>query len=119
MHRGIVEPHLRLCCAVWGHCGLTTLETLQKLHNRAARIVAKSRHDTPAVALIHILSWLIVSDITRSKTAKCEITNFELQIKHIYIYFINFFCMLTGNVQLDLSYWICQNITWNVSKYEV
>ena len=39
MYRGIVEPHFRFCCSVWGCCGLTKLQTLQKLQNRAARIV--------------------------------------------------------------------------------
>ena len=69
MYRGIVEPHFRYCCSVWGCCGVTKLQTLQKLQNRAARIVTKSRFDTPAMALIHNLNWPTVSDIVRSETA--------------------------------------------------
>ena len=39
MYRGIIEPHFRYCCYVWGNCGVTRLQTLQNLQNRAARIV--------------------------------------------------------------------------------
>ena len=31
MYRGIAEPHFRFCCSVWGCCGVTKLQTLQKL----------------------------------------------------------------------------------------
>ena len=67
--QGIVEPHFRFCCSVWGCCGVTKLQTLQKLQNRAARIVTKSRFDTPAMALIRSLNWPTVNDIIRSETA--------------------------------------------------
>ena len=33
MYRGIVEPHFRYCCSVWGCSGATKLQTLQKLRN--------------------------------------------------------------------------------------
>ena len=49
--------------------GVTKLQTLQKLQNRAARIVTKSRFDTPAMALIRSLNWPTVNDIIRSETA--------------------------------------------------
>ena len=31
-----VAPHFRNCCSVWGCCGETLLDKLQKLQNRAA-----------------------------------------------------------------------------------
>ena len=69
MYRGIVEPHFRYCCSVWGCCGATKLQTLQKLQNRAARIVTKSKFNTRAMALIHNLNWPTISEIFRSETA--------------------------------------------------
>ena len=69
MYRGIVEPHFRYCCSVWGCCGATKLQTLQKLQNRAARIVTKSKFDTSAMTLIHSLNWPTISDIIRNETA--------------------------------------------------
>ena len=69
MYRGIVEPHFRFCCSVWGCCGVTKLQTLQKLQNRAARIVTKNSFDTPSIDLIQRLNWPSVSDIIRCETA--------------------------------------------------
>ena len=48
---------------------MTKLQTLQKLQNRAARIVAKSSFDTPSIGLIQSLNWPTVSDIIRGETA--------------------------------------------------
>ena len=39
MYRGIVEPHLIYFCSVWGCCSESKLDVLQKIQNRAARIV--------------------------------------------------------------------------------
>ena len=69
MYRGIGEPHFRYCCSVWECCGATKLLTLRKFQNRAARIVTKSKFDTPAMELICNLNWSTVSDIIRSETA--------------------------------------------------
>ena len=69
MYRGIVEPHFRYCCSVWGSCGETRLRSLQKLQIRAARIVSNSSYDTSATLLIKNLKWLTVTDMTKSETA--------------------------------------------------
>ena len=42
LYTGIVEPHLRYCCSVWGCAGSTEINRLQKLQNRAARIITNS-----------------------------------------------------------------------------
>ena len=69
MYSGIVEPHFRFRCLVWGCCGVTKLQTLQNLQNQAARIVTKSNFDTPSIGLIQSLNWPTVSDIIRDETA--------------------------------------------------
>ena len=45
------------------------LLTLQKLQNRAARIVANSSFDAPADALIEKLSWPTIADIIKQDTS--------------------------------------------------
>ena len=69
MYRGTVEPHLRYCCSVWGACGGTRLQVLQKLQNRAASIVTNSSYDSSASALIKTLNWPTVADIIKVETA--------------------------------------------------
>ena len=69
MYHGIVELLFRYCCSVWGGCGETRLQTLQKLQNRAARIVTNSSYDASAKNLIKKLNWPTVLDMIKSETA--------------------------------------------------
>ena len=69
MYRGIVESHFCYCCSVWGGCGDSRLLMLQKLQNRAARLVTHSSYDTPAANLIKELKWPTVHDMIKQETA--------------------------------------------------
>ena len=53
---------------MWGSCGETRLLTLQKLQNRAARIVTNSKYDALADALIEKLNWPTISKIIKRET---------------------------------------------------
>ena len=57
LYTGIVEPHFRYCCSVWGCSGSREINQLQKLQNRAARIVTNSSFDAPSRPLIERLGW--------------------------------------------------------------
>ena len=61
MYLGIVEPHIRYCCSVWGCSGDTILQKLQKIQNRAARIVTNSPFDKASLPLICIPRSFTVS----------------------------------------------------------
>ena len=41
----IVESHFQYCCSVWGCCSAVDVRDLQKLQNRAARIITNSSFD--------------------------------------------------------------------------
>ena len=69
MYLSIVEPHLSYCCSVWGCCGDTKLNTLQKLQNRAARIVTSSPFDSSAAPLLQRLGWLSVDRLVHRETS--------------------------------------------------
>ena len=47
LYTSIVESYFRYCCSVWGCAGATEINRLQKLQNRAARIVTNSSFGTP------------------------------------------------------------------------
>ena len=74
LYTGIVEPHFRYCCSVWGCAGLTEINQLQKLENRAARIITNSSYDVPSKPLIKGLGWRtvveLVSDESKTMVSK-------------------------------------------------
>ena len=69
MYFSIVESHFRYCCSVWGCAGDTALRKLQKLQNRAARVVTNSPFDHASLPLISKLGWLTVNEMIDFETA--------------------------------------------------
>ena len=63
LYTGIVEPHFRYCCSVWGCAGLTEINQLQKLQNRAARIITNSSFDAPGGPLIEGMGWKTIDEL--------------------------------------------------------
>ena len=49
------------CNIVWGNCGVTLQDKLQKLQNRAARILTYSNYDAGVNNLFELLGWKIVA----------------------------------------------------------
>ena len=70
LHRSLVGPYFRYCCPVWGFCGASALDKLQKLQNRAARIVTNSPYDASALPLIGSLGWLTFRRLIDFETSK-------------------------------------------------
>ena len=53
---------------MWGCCGLTKIKRLQKLQNRAARIVSGSSFDAPSQPLIKELGWRIIDELIANES---------------------------------------------------
>jgi len=68
MYRGLIEPYFRYCCPVWGSCGSTAINELQKLQNRTTRIVTNSRYDASLKPIIKKLGWHTVSETIKMET---------------------------------------------------
>ena len=68
IYTGIVEPHFRYCCSVWGCAGSTEINQLQKLQNRAARIVTNSSFDAPSSPLIKSLGWKTIQELIQNES---------------------------------------------------
>ena len=52
---------------MWGRSGSSTLLQLQKLQNRAARILTNSAFDAPSSPLIKNLGWMSITDLISFK----------------------------------------------------
>ena len=68
LYSGIVEPHVRYCYSVWGCCGTTDINQLQKLQNRAARIATNGSYDSPSEPLIGSLGWKTIRELVNEES---------------------------------------------------
>ena len=57
IYNSLVQSHFDFCSPVWGNCGKTLFNKLQKLQNRAARVITSSNYDEDADSLFYKLSW--------------------------------------------------------------
>ena len=69
LYQGLVEPLFRFCCSVWGACGVTTRCTLEKLQNRAIRIITDSPYDAPAKPILRQLRLPSIAEMIRQESA--------------------------------------------------
>ena len=63
LYNSIVDPHFRYRCPVWGIAGASDINHLQKLQNRAARMITSSRYDAPSKMLIKQLGWRTIEEM--------------------------------------------------------
>ena len=57
IYQALVKPHFDYCDIVWGNCGITLRDKLQKLQNRAARVLTFSNYDADAPELFEFQGW--------------------------------------------------------------
>ena len=57
IYNALIQPHFDYCSIVWGNCGKTLSERLQKLQNHAARILTSSSYNADARYLLQQLGW--------------------------------------------------------------
>ena len=55
VYSALIQPHFDHCCSVWDELGGTLATKLQKLQNRAARVITRSSYDADAGALLTLL----------------------------------------------------------------
>ena len=66
IYNAIVRPYFDYCCEVWDVFGEIQSKRLQKLQNRAARIISSMSNDVDHSVALHVLGWEPL-DITRKK----------------------------------------------------
>ena len=57
IYQALIQPHFDYCNIVWGNCGITLQNKIQKLQNRAARVLTNSNYDADAGHLFELLGW--------------------------------------------------------------
>jgi len=55
IHQALIQPHFDYCNIVWGNCGMTLQNKIQKVQNRAARVLTYSSYDAYAGDLFELL----------------------------------------------------------------
>ena len=68
IYTSIIDAHSQYCSAIWGVCGLTEVQKLQKLQNREARIITGSNYDAPNKPLIKTLGLRKIEKAIQRKT---------------------------------------------------
>ena len=69
IYKSLILPHLDYCSAVWGCIGSGLSQKLEKLQNRAARIITGSGWDVRSAQILCALKWENLAD-RRSKQLK-------------------------------------------------
>ena len=57
IYSALIQAHSDYCNLVWGNCGKTLSDRLQKLQKSASRVLTFSSDDTDAKGLIRQLGW--------------------------------------------------------------
>ena len=57
VYNGLIMPHFDYCSTVWGNCGTVLKSKLQKLQNRAARIITRSGYEIRSKDILTKLKW--------------------------------------------------------------
>ena len=64
----MVQPYFEYCSLVWGNCCDSLKEKLQKLQNRAARVITGDSYDTRSKDILQKLNWKNLSERRQQKT---------------------------------------------------
>ena len=69
LYNSLALLYFDYCSLLWDNCGTTLKEKLQKLQNRAARIITEDNYDVRSTDLLHALSWENLNDRHRINKA--------------------------------------------------
>ena len=70
IYHGLVQSHFDYCSVVWGNCAKTLSDKLQRLQNRAVRVLTNTCYDADANQLLKELGWENLE--TRRQKLKAE-----------------------------------------------
>ena len=62
LYNSILAPHFDYCDTIWGTCNTTTHLKVQKMQNRAAKIITGKRKYDSSTEALNALKWKKVSE---------------------------------------------------------
>ena len=62
VYNALVSSHLFYCDVVWGNCGKTLLDTLQKIQNRGARLINNTPWFSSGKDNLDLLNWELLAE---------------------------------------------------------
>ena len=57
LYKSLVQPYFDYCSLVWGNCNQTCKDKLQKLNNRAARVIKGDTYEVRSSEILLKLKW--------------------------------------------------------------
>ena len=68
LYIGLVKPHFRCCCSVWGSCDTVLRQTIEKLQNRAVMIIIFIPYNAHTCPLLTQLKLSSIQDMIQQET---------------------------------------------------
>ena len=69
IYRSIIEPYFTFCCIVWDSISETQTVNLQKLQNRAARIITGASYSQRSSDVLCELGWMTLETMRKRQKA--------------------------------------------------
>ena len=69
IYRSIIEPYFNYCCLVWDGISETLSMKLQRLQNRAARIITGMPYTVRSIEIRNQLGWFSLSEMRKQQKA--------------------------------------------------
>jgi hypothetical protein len=71
LYQALVQPHFDCCSMVWGNCGKTLKGMLQRLPNRAARVISGDSYEVRSLDILSKLNWKTLEERRNEQQLKC------------------------------------------------
>ena len=62
LYQALIQPHFDYCSMVWGNCGKTLKGMLQKIQNRAARVISGDSYEVRSLDILNKLNWITLEE---------------------------------------------------------
>jgi hypothetical protein len=94
IYNSLIQPHFDYCSVIWDNLAKGLGQKLQRMQNRAARIIPGSDYYTPSSEILRSLNWTNVEDRRGSEICPLLLLAYDI-ILPVYIYIFTWLCHYT------------------------